>query len=247
MKHGAIFFLAIASAAVVHAGGWGKSGLWSDGRAEVAFYDSERAVDGKSRAFKEQLITMKETGDSKKTRWFKFNTIQKIELENYPRTYVTSVYADEDEARAVQRIVAVAQDWNGNTIATYAPGELELEKDDYFEDQLPLSLRALPFKDGVEKKIRVWTLPLGSTAAATAADALLAVADGDPVRCRAGSIPCWTVTVKHAGKIDTYWFEKKAPNILVKMETSDGRKRLLYGRSRWTFWDRRIPQPNVLK
>jgi hypothetical protein len=34
---------------------------------------------------------------------------------------------------------------------------------------------------------------------------------------------------------------------LTKMETADGRKRLLYGRARWSYWDRRLPPPNVLK
>ena len=33
---------------------------------------------------------------------------------------------------------------------------IKLEKDDYFEDQLPLSLRALPFKSGYEAKVRIW-------------------------------------------------------------------------------------------
>ncbi len=223
---------------------WAKDGLWNDGRAEVAVYDSERVVDGKVRKFREHLITMKETDGPKKTRGFRFHQAQTIELENYSRHYLTEISADGDTARKTLKIVDAVQDWNGNSVLTYKEGDAGVEKDDYFDAQIPLAFRSLPFKDGVEKSARIWEITAASGPVVT--KALISISAGETVRGR-NSLPCWLVTVTKGDRADKYWFEKKSPNILVKMETADGRKRLLYGRARWTFWDRRIPRPNILK
>jgi len=68
------------------------------------------------------------------------------------------------------------------------------------------------------------------------------------VRGYAGSIPSWKVTlIGETGKKDHYWFSKKYPHILTKMEKQSGQKRVLHARARWSYWDRRIPMPNILK
>jgi len=267
--------------AVLQAGNWGKNSLWNDGRAEVAVYNSERIVYGKPRAFTEHLITVKEdlredtlvkADDLKKQKTIpvlKLNQVEKFDTENYPYSYLTSVFVKEAAVEQVVKLTVGSQEWCGNTFKIYkgnADGtggtlswnsyfdgeadqtmDMTLQKEDYLEDQLPLSLRALPFKDGFEKKIRVWDLLTTSHGLAPlVTEANLKVQGEEPIHCHAGSLACWIVRVQKAGKTDTYWFEKKEPNILVKMETSDGRKRLLYGRARWSYWDRRIPRPNIL-
>lgn len=265
----------------LQAASWGKNKLWDDGRAEVAVYDSQRIVYGKPRTFKEHLLTVKEdlredtlvkADDLKKQktiRVFKLNQVQKFETENYPYSYLTSVFVREEPLQQVAKISVGSQEWCGNTFKMYKgnldgmsgtlmnhsyfdgeadqSGELQLAKDDYFEDQLPLSLRALPFKLDFEKKIRLWDLlTTNHGQSPLVVEAMIKVIKEEPIYCRAGSIPCWVVAIKKPAGTDTYWFQKAGPNILVKMETQDGRKRLLHGRARWSYWDRRLPRPNIL-
>jgi hypothetical protein len=273
-----VLFLALP----LQAATWSRNKIWDDGRAEVAVYESQRFVYGKPRMFKEQLIVVKEdfrkdtlvkADDPKKQdtlRVFKLNQSQKLETENYPYSYLTSVFMAGDDLQKVVKLTVGSQEWCGNTFKVYKSavnnlqGELtwhsyfdgeadqtvtvNLEKDDYFDDQLPLVLRTLPFKPGFQKKIRLWdNLTTSHASPLNVVEATLTVEDGGEVRCRAGTLPSWKVTVQKPAGVDTYWFEKKEPNILTKMEAQDGRTRLLYGRARWSYWDRRLPAPNVLK
>ncbi len=280
----ALRFLAVlafaAGSDLSFAGSWAKNNLWDDGRAEVAVYESELVRYGLPRQFKEQLIVVKEdfvadtlvkADDPKKKTTIavlKLNQVQKFDTENYPYSFLTSVFVRESDPREVIKITVGSQEWCGNTFKIYRgrlgenSGTLEwhsyfdgeadgsqsiaLSTDDYFEDQLPLSLRELPLKEGYAQSIRVWpSLTNNRGQALQAEDRILTVTE-DIVRCRAGSLPSWKVTLQKESLSDIYWFEKAFPHILTKMETHDGRKRLLYGRARWPYWDRRIPKPNIL-
>ncbi len=232
----------VALTASAHAGGWGKGSPWNDRRAEVAVYDAEVRIKGAPRTFREHLLTMKEKSDDGTV--FKMSDPQDFEGENFPIHRVTSAFVNEDEPLQAIRLTIASLDWTGNSVKSFNASDLSFGKDDYFEEQLPLSLRALPFSDGFEKKIRVWDVTSSTMALVTEAN--LKIAAPEPVRCRAGSIPCWIVTIKKPTGTDTYWFEKADPNVLVKMEKHDGSKRLLYGRARWSYWDKRIPRPNIL-
>src|SRR5690348_7181841 len=93
---GCLIILSLAGP--LSAGGWRRDSLWKDGRAEVAVYDSEVVMNGKPRQFQEQVVTLVEEvpeaeNAKRSTRMIKQNTIQKIELENYPRNKVVSVFA----------------------------------------------------------------------------------------------------------------------------------------------------------
>lgn len=270
------FGLFVAPTALLWASSWGKNSLWNDGRAEVAVYDAERVVYGKPRKFQEQLVIVKEdlredtwvkADDPKKqktNRVFKINQIQKFDTENYPYSYLTSVFVEEGDVQKVVKLTVGAQEWCGNTFKMYRPGALEwhsyfdgesdqrvvldMGENDFFEEQLVLSLRSLPFKKGWENKIRVLGFLSTNRGVAPALhDVIIKVEDEDLIRSHAGSLPSWRVVLQYPDGKDTYWFEKAAPNILTKMETRDGRKRLLYGRARWSYWDRRLPKPNILK
>lgn len=264
-----------------NAGNWGKNSLWNDGRAEVIVYDSERIVYEGKRNFQEQLITVAEDLDeetlvksdnpkkSKTIPVFKLNIIQKFETENYPYSYMVSMFVDKKNVRQVVKLTMSAQEWNGNTVKIYkktgplagrlewysyfdgeADGavDIQLKENDYFEDALPLSLRDLEFKEGEKINIRLWnSLMTNHAHKFEAVSATVTVVGQDLIRSRAGSKPSWKVTVEKPSGLDTYWFEQQYPHILTKMETKDGRQRLLYGQSRWKFWDRRLPMPNALK
>lgn len=262
--------------APVGAAGWGRDSLWNDNRAEVAIYDAERVVDGKTRKYQNQLIVTREdlredtlvkANDPKKQkvmRAFKLNQVDKFDTDNYPQNYLTSVFVAADDLRHVLKITVGAQEWVGNVFKVYRDGNLtwysykdgeadqsarlELGENDYFEDQLVLALRGLAFKNDVSMKIRVWnSLATNEGVVPAVEDVVLTISEGEKVRGRFGSLPTWKVVLQYPNGSDTYWFEKASPNILVKMETRDGRKRLLYGRARWSYWDKRLPKPNVLK
>jgi hypothetical protein len=270
-------FLAVAAPARA---GWSGARLWNDNRAEVAVYDAERVVDEKPRPFRETLIisrvelnvnTLTEAEKAKRHETvtaLKFNTAGRVEGANYPRSYLTSVYARADNPATVHKISAGGQDWMGNrfriytstdgedgtlTGHTYLPPDgdrtvfLDRDQADLFEDDLPLALRAMPLDGGFELKTRLWSsLAEGAALEPQSSTAVIKVAGEDLVHCHAGAINCWKVTVDRQGSVDTYWMEKSDPHILVRMETADGRKRVLYARARWSYWDKRLPRPNIL-
>lgn len=164
------------------AGAGQQAGVWNDGRAELAFYDSERVVDDKPRLFKEQLITAKEDlredtlvkADNPKAqktiRVLKLNDVQKFDSDNYPYSFLTSVFVKDDPVSSVVKITIGSQEWNGNTFKIYKQGvlqfysyldaqadqsiPLDFKEGDLFEDQLPLSLRALLFKEKLSRPFR---------------------------------------------------------------------------------------------
>lgn len=268
-----LFLLLVAP---LGAAGWERSGVWNDNRAEVAVYDAERVVEGKIRKYQNQLIVTREdlrddtlvkADDPKKQktiRTFKLNLIDKFEADNYPYAFLTSVFVEAEDLRKVVKMTIGSQEWVGNIFKIYRGGELtwhsykdgeatqtvrlELGENDYFEDQLVLALRGLPFKKDTSMKMRVWdSLANNQGVAPSVQDVVLTVADEETLRGRFGSLPTWKVVLQYPNGVDTYWFEKASPNVLVKMETRDGRKRLLYARARWSYWDKRLPKPNVLK
>lgn len=133
-----------------NAGNWGKNSLWNDGRAEVIVYDSERIVYEGKRNFQEQLITVAEDLDeetlvksdnpkkSKTIPVFKLNIIQKFETENYPYSYMVSMFVDKKNVRQVVKLTMSAQEWNGNTVKIYkktGPLAGRLEWYSYFDGE----------------------------------------------------------------------------------------------------------------
>ena len=55
---------------------------------------------------------------------------------------------------------------------------------------------------------------------------------------RVANIDTWRVQVETGGLKQTYWMEKVAPHIVVKMVSSDGREMILKSRSRRAYWNR---------
>jgi len=219
------------------------------------------------------LDTSSKSDNSKKEkpiRVFRMNNIQNFDSQNYPTGFLTTVYMKEDSLKQIVKCVTSVQDWTGASFKTLqvstdgtrgalwwnskSDGELEnavpleIGKTDYFEDQLAFALREIPFKDGFETKIRVWGTFLDHRGTIPSVQVVnLRVESQDTVPCRAGSFPCWKVILKGDSGTDTFWFEKAEPHLLVKSESHDGHKRLLYARARWSYWDKRLPKPNILK
>lgn len=256
----AITLLALAIAAPALADWDGR--IWNDGRAEVAIYESKALVDSKPRDFRETLLTSKE--EQGRNKAFRFTVARTVEGANQPYHQNVTVLLDAKKQEEVLKIVASQQDWAGTvtktllgsqlTISSSRAGEqesvipLELTPADLFEDALPITLRSLPFKEGLQVKGRLWaTFATDSATAPAVVPVVVTVTGEDVVRGRAGSIPSWKVTVeREGGPTDTYWFEKKDPRVLTRMDRADGLKRVLFGRARWSYWDKRLPRPNIL-
>lgn len=270
--------LAVASIAPGARAGWGAN-VWNDGRAEVAVYDAERPVNGKTQAYRDEILISRDevraddlakvadTRGVKTVRVFRMIQVDHFKSVNYPMDQECTVLAPANEPDKPLQVTASLQDWIGSTfkrlvvrpdgsaqIAWHTvndgdqTAELAFQKDDLVADQLVLALRTWPFKEGLRKEVRLWdTIANPHGIAPHVSTAAVTVEAEDLVRCRAGSLPSWKVVVaRPGGVVDTYWFEKAEPHVLTKMETADGRKRLLYGRARWSYWDKRLPRPNIL-
>ncbi len=247
---------------------WSTASLWNDGNAEVAVYSAKRMQYGKSRSFDAVLITVKEDfnravfakaeppyAGKNLLPVMKLNIVTKYDTENYPYSYLTSVYVDLLDPTAIVKITNSSQEWCGNTfkeLRTWG-GSTEIVHHSYWdgegdgiktlawrpgylaEDQLPLALRGLRFAAGFELKTGL--LPSLISNRMQNADPVPAVirVEGEE---RAANIDAWKVSVDAGALKQTYWVEKAAPHIVVKMTSSDGREMVLKSRTRRAYWNR---------
>ena len=187
----------------------------------------------------------------------KMNRVSEIRTENYPYRYLTSIFVQRENALRLVKMTVGSQEWCGNTFKevktwggkpeliyhSYWDGQgdgsypLDWGPDVLLEDQLPLSLRGLPFSNGYRMACRL--LPTQITNKAEKPKiipATVRVAGQDEITVPAGAISCWRVDVMFQDAQQTYWFEKDFPNILVRFQSSDGRSLMLEKRERRTYW-----------
>ncbi len=199
----------------------------------------------------------------------KQNQIERWGTQNYPYTVMTSVFVDRADAARLVKLTMGHQEWCGNTFkewkgfespptlvahsywepdgdstTTFAPGTTDEPL--LLLDQLPLSLRSLPFADGFERAARVLpTLVSSKTGEPRAARATIRVSGSETVACGLGSVECWRVEVALAegGALPSrLWFGKAAPNVLVRYAFAD-REGTITRLRRWAYWDRSKPDP----
>lgn len=244
---------------------WAMNKWWEDGLAEVATYAAERVVYGKVRRFEYTMITVKEEftpdynvkADSlQRLDLFpvmKVNQFCRIETDQYPYHYLTSLFFRRDEPVALYKLTTSSQEWCGNTFKaitdeglhyqqTYnsywdgqGSGQRQLRRDVLFEDALPYTLRSLQFGRkpafgaviAALQQTNKATRPAYYTAQVRVADALAADTPE----------PTWRVTVDlAAGKQNVYWFAKNYPNLLLRQTTWDGRTLSLKSVRRYAYW-----------
>ncbi|MDP6776950.1 MAG: hypothetical protein QGI83_09305, partial [Candidatus Latescibacteria bacterium] len=176
MKHLIWAALFLVSQAEAGDATWGSQKVWDDGLAEVAVYDATRTVYGKTRSFETVVITVKEDlnaafhvkadppyDDKQLIPAFKMNIVSKIQTENYPYRYLTSVFVSRSDVSRLIKMTVGSQEWCGNTFKllktwggrpaleyhSYWDGQgdgsfpLEWDASTLAEDQLVLSLRSL--------------------------------------------------------------------------------------------------------
>ena len=253
---------------------WAMDAQWDQGVAEVAKYDAQRVVYGKPRDFEYVFILVKETfneefkvktDDYQRNDLFdvmKVNKFCRIPTDNYPYHYLTSIFYKREQPSTVYKLTNTSQEWCGNTSKYFLDkgrkyafgynsywdgqgiGEMTVDGNIMFEDQLSHSLRALRFEDGLQFQQRVAESQVNSKASEPKIyDATFNVSKADGLQLQTdydmGQAPeVWKVSVQLDGeKTNTYWFSGSYPNILLKQESWDGRKLELKERYMDAYWE----------
>jgi hypothetical protein len=188
---------------------------------------------------------------------FKLNIAASIPADNYTYHFLTSVFVRREDVSKMFKLTVGSQEWCGNTFKeirnwdptpafvyhSYFDGEgdgsrsLEILPGDLFEDQLPVTLRSLHFKEGLHYKSRIAHSLISNRAEPPRlSDSEITVAGKEFIN----TIDCWRVQIESEGLSQTYWMEAGYPNILVKSISSDGREMLLKDRSRRKYWLRPV-------
>ncbi len=189
----------------------------------------------------------------------KLNQIQNYLTENYPYHFLTSVFVQRYRPQRVVKLTNSSQEWCGNTFKelrawgpkaeleyrSYFDGQgdgvqsLAMAAGDLFEDQLPVSLRALRFREGLRFRARLLpSLISNRVSPEEFQDAEIEIVGTAVVPTPAGNINAWKVSVRMPSGESTYWIEQAPPNALVKFVASDGRDWLLKSRERRAYWQR---------
>ena len=244
---------------------WANNKFWYDGLAEVAIYDAQRTVYKKERNFEYTYITVAEdfnkefrvkTDDYQRKDLYKvmkLNAFCKIETENYPYHYLTSMFFNFKQPWLMDKMTNGSQEWCGNTFKEYlangnhytlkyhsyfdgeGDGEKALSANLLIEDQLNYTLRSLKFKEGLKFGTKILESQISSKVGNLKIyDATVSVEDGreDILGKKA-----WKVILKlDNDKTNTYYFDQAYPNILVKQQTWDNRNLILKKSSRYAYW-----------
>lgn len=254
---------------------WAKNEKWDQGEAEVAKYDAQRVVYGEPRNFEYVFILVKETfnqeyeaktDDYDRNDLFevmKINKFCRIPTDNYPYHYLTSIFYKREQPSTVYKLTNTSQEWCGNTSKYFLNqgrryefgynsywdgqgiGEMKVDGNIMFEDQLSHSLRALNFQDGLQFTQGVAESQVNSKATKPK------IYEADFSVSRAGGFSLqtdytidqgddiWQVEVQlEEGKTNVYWFSGSYPNILLKQDTWDGRQLELKESYMDAYWKR---------
>lgn len=246
--------------------------LWDDGKAEIAIYAATRTIYGKVRKYEWISLTVKEEMDPRQfvksdvpgapgnLPVLKCNIVQRIETENYPYHFLTSVFVDRLDPRRCIKETSASQEWCGNTFQSivtngagavmhyhsYWDGEGDGSRDvgappgGVMEDALPLALRGSQLVPGVVYPFPMFPSRMSTKIAGAAWVVATVVLQGEEtLRTPAGVIECERFEVSLPGsRRDHYWIEKAMPRALVRFEQPglDGRSGVLQSRERRAYW-----------
>ena len=239
---------------------WAMNKIWEDGQAEVAHYDAEMIIYDELRQFDYVHITVKEEFNEEfnvKTdnydredlfSVFKVNKFARIETENYPYQYLTSLFFRRDRIQQLHKMTHTGQEWCGNTFKqfilnnqsyvydynsyfdNYGDGEMRFDAADLiWEDQLSTLLRSLKFSEGLNFSHKVVESQVNTrTRKPVIYDTKFSVISENNL---------WRVTAELSPeKLNTYYFQKEYPNILIGQTSWNGFKLNLNEVSRYQYW-----------
>ncbi len=194
----------------------------------------------------------------------KLNAVHSYWTDNYPYHFLASTFVRRDNPAALVKMTVGSQEWCGNTFKEIAPwgerpmlighsyfdGEgdvsrpVGLRAGDLLEDQLPLALRGVPFREGLAFERRLLpSLIFNRIGAPALVDARFEVKARENVTTPAGSTTAWKLSAQWQGTEQTWWFEDTPLHSLLKMESSDGRSWVLRSQVRKAYWREPTFQP----
>lgn len=188
----------------------------------------------------------------------KQNVVREIPTPNYDYRITTSAFVERGEPGRLVKLAASSQEWCGVTWkllrvrgdrASYewssyfdaeADGRQEFEwrADDLVVDQLPLSLRGLSFRDGLEFDARLHGAGFATNhgAALHAVAAHFRVSGPQSLRLPIGDRQAWRVDVNEPEGRASYWFDVAGTHPLLRLERSDGEGLELSRLERRAYW-----------
>ncbi|WP_304064400.1 hypothetical protein [Pedobacter glucosidilyticus] len=240
---------------------WANQNHWDDGLAEVAVYEATRTIYGKVRSFDYTYITVSEdfnkafrvkTDDYQLKDLYKVlkvNAFARIPTDNYPYHLLTSMFFLRENALNLDKMTTSSQEWCGNTFKEYlqdhkgfnltyhsywdteGDGETKIAAGILLEDQLNYTLRALKFQEGLTFSAPVLESQISSKVGKLKVyDANFKISDDKASNT-------WKVELTlEKDKVNTYYFAKAYPNVLMKQNTWDGRNLVLKDLSRYAYW-----------
>ena len=254
---------------------WALDRGWDDGLAEVAHYDARRMVYGTERSFETVLITVKEDHDRRLgvkaepplagrdlVPVLKLNMISRIQTENYPYDYMTSLFVKRDDPRVVTKLAQSSQEWCGTTFKEVVAwdGEPYLAYHSYFdeqadgrqalplgpgvylEEQLFLTTRAARLEPGIDYRISLYdSLVTNGARAPVLRQALVSLAGREEVSTPAGTFASLRIEIREAAAprpLMTFWIEEAGARALLRFEAADGRGMRLSRIQRRNYWSR---------
>jgi len=257
---------------------WGAAPIWDDGLAEVAVYDASRTVYGVSRRFETVMLTVKEDMDRASgvkadppyqdrdlVTVLKMNLISRIDTENYPYNYMTSVFVERGDPRVLLKEAQSSQEWCGTTYKeivafdgreprmihhSYIDGQgdgarrLAIGPSALTEEQLLLLIRSVTVPPSETETIGVYDSIVTNGGSAPALRILrLQFAGQETLETPAGRFEATRLDLR-AGTTDdgpptmSFWIENAERRALLRFESDDGRGLLLRSIGRRAYWKR---------
>lgn len=187
----------------------------------------------------------------------KQNAVREIPTPNYDYRIMTSTFVEREDPTRLVKLTSGSHEWCGNTWkairsrdghtvydwSSYFDGEsdgfqaLEFGPGSLTEDQLPMALRGLDFREGLTFDVRLLPslannrggrLGLGETT--------ILVRELQTISVPAGRTRAWKVQVVGSRRNTTYWFDSAGTHPMVAMESSDGDVLHLIRIERRAYW-----------
>lgn len=204
------------------ASGWQKHPSWDDGRAEHVWY---RITDGDESA-SARVVSTREAG-TLRTHW----------VEGEARL---TVHLSTSDARPIRVSLVQAplyKEWSAELgeLHTHREGDEfggarhHLIRSPYlvFYDHLGVRLRGLGGLEEGEFVVDLVDTLHGSNTRPIVHEALVEVGREKTIAVPAGLAETRVVVVRHAGRLDTLYFLREAPHLLVRWDRHDGRQYVL--------------------
>ena len=239
---------------------WAMNKLWEDGNAEVAHYDAEMVIYGRTRKFDYVYVTVKEefneafnvkTNDYNRNDLFsvmKVNKFARLETENYPYHFLTSLFFKRERPGQLHKMTHTTQEWCGNTFKqfTVTPDGYEYKYNSYFDGygdgKTNITGQGLVWEDQLSHLLRALKFRNGHAFKQKVVESQINNKTKSPTIYEAtfrvkDTDSYWQVEVTlEEGKVNTYEFQKEYPNLLIQQRSWNGHHLALKSVDRYQYW-----------